>query len=103
MSRFADALKRARTGSVPGSIQDDDREGDAIRFLAPGQPAVIAPWDIGRDAPAPAIPEMPRPAPAAAPELPRPTVEVPRPTVEVPRPTVSERRASMPFPERNHA
>jgi protein-tyrosine kinase len=93
MTRFADALKRARTGSVPGSISDEDHEGEAIRFFAPGQPAVIAPWDIGRDTAAPAVPEVARPA--AAPEL-------PRQAVEMPRPTLSDRRASTLFPERSH-
>jgi capsular exopolysaccharide synthesis family protein len=49
MSRFADALKRARTGSITGSASDEDRGGEAIRFFAPGQPAIVAPWNVGRD------------------------------------------------------
>ena len=68
MSRFADALKRARTESVPGSESDDDREDEAIRFFAPGQPAVVAPWDIGREigreTVAPRAPDPPQPAPS---------------------------------------
>jgi protein-tyrosine kinase len=91
MSRFADALKRARTGSVPGSVADEDHEGEAIRFFAPGQPAVIAPWDIGTESAAPGVA---RPTPSAAPEVPRPT--------ELLRPTLSERRTSTLFPERSH-
>src|SRR6266699_1832672 len=47
MSRFAEALKRARSGSVLGA--EDDHPGDPIRFFAPGQPAVVAPWDVERD------------------------------------------------------
>jgi capsular exopolysaccharide synthesis family protein len=49
MSRFADALKRARGGSVAGAGPEDDRGGDAVRFFSPGQPAVVLPWDLGRD------------------------------------------------------
>jgi capsular exopolysaccharide synthesis family protein len=61
MSRFADALKRARTGSVVDPVPEDDRAGDPIRFFTPGQPAVVAPWDIeGDTARAPAA-ESPRP------------------------------------------
>jgi protein-tyrosine kinase len=87
MSRFADALKRARTGAVPGSTMDEDHEGEAIRFFAPGQPAVIAPWDIGRDTVAAPALDPPRPAPAPpAPDLPRPTLT----------------RSSTMFPDRSH-
>ena len=50
MSRFADALKRAR-GSPIG---DDSRPPDAIRLFAPGQPVVVPPWDLDDEAPAPA-------------------------------------------------
>jgi protein-tyrosine kinase len=46
MSRFAEALKRARTGSPGAAPGDDHRAGDAIRLFAPGQPAVVSPWDI---------------------------------------------------------
>ncbi len=49
MTRFADALKRSRLGSTAGPGPDDDRPGDAIRFFAPGQPAILAPWDLGKD------------------------------------------------------
>jgi protein-tyrosine kinase len=62
MSRFADALKRARGGSVVGAGPEDDRAGDAIRFFAPGQPAVVSPWDIGRETGGPAAPDSPKPA-----------------------------------------
>jgi protein-tyrosine kinase len=94
MSRFADALKRARTGSVSGVVAEEDREGEAIRFFAPGQPAVIAPWEIGRDAAAEPPPEPPRPAP----ESPRPAAAPPAP--DVPRPTLT--RSSTMFPDRSH-
>ena len=72
MSRFAEALKRARTGAVPQP--DEDRAGGAIRFFAPGQPAVIAPWDIERDADPPApVPRRPSvPPPPAPADLPKP-------------------------------
>src|SRR6266516_3677984 len=87
MSRLADALKRARTGSVAGAVAEEDREGEAIRFFAPGQPAVIAPWEIGRDAAGPPAPDSPRPTPAP-------------PAPDVPRPTLT--RASTMFPDRSH-
>jgi len=61
MSRFAEALNRARTGSIPEP--DDDRTGGAIRFFAPGQPAVISPWDVEREPPAPPPPDPPKPLP----------------------------------------
>jgi capsular exopolysaccharide synthesis family protein len=60
MSRFADALKRARTGSITGPGPEDDRPGDAIRFFTPGQPAVVPPWDIEGDSPRPSAPDLPR-------------------------------------------
>jgi protein-tyrosine kinase len=84
MSRFADALKRARTGAVPGSAVDEDHEGEAIRFFAPGQPAVIAPWEIGRDTAGTPASDPPRPPPAP----------------DVPRPTLTG--SSTMFPDRNH-
>jgi len=82
-------MKRARTGSVSGSVAEEDHDGEAIRFFAPGQPAVVAPWEIGRDTAGPAAPDVPRPiAGPAAPDL--------------PRPTLSERRPSTRFFDRNH-
>jgi protein-tyrosine kinase len=59
MSRFADALKRARTGSVAGSGQEDAGAGDPIRFFTPGQPAVVAPWDMGSESPRAPAPDPP--------------------------------------------
>lgn len=63
MTRIADALRRARTGSSAGADAGDARAEDAIQFFAPGQPAVVSPWDI-REEPAgqPAVPDQPRPA-----------------------------------------
>jgi capsular exopolysaccharide synthesis family protein len=49
MSRFAEALKRARTGSVSNTAPEDERSENAIRFFAPGQPAIVSPWDIDRE------------------------------------------------------
>jgi capsular exopolysaccharide synthesis family protein len=86
MSRFADALKRARTESVLGSESDGDRGDTAIRFFAPGQPAVVAPWDLGRDiGTEPDAPPAPLAPPAPAP----------------PRATSSEPRSSTLLPERS--
>jgi len=59
MTRFADALRRARLGPTAGSGADDDRPGDAIRFFAPGQPAIVSPWEIGNDHPPAPAPEPP--------------------------------------------
>lgn len=52
MTRIADALKRARTGSSTGSDAGDSRVEGAIQFFAPGQPAVVSPWDIAEESPA---------------------------------------------------
>ena len=63
MSRFAEALKRARTGSAVA--QDEPGTGDPVRFFAPGQPAIIPPWDIERDSPAPLPVDPPKRQPLA--------------------------------------
>jgi capsular exopolysaccharide synthesis family protein len=60
MSRFADALKRARSSSVVGPGPEDERAGDAIRFFAPGQPAVVAPWDLESESGVPSAPDSPK-------------------------------------------
>jgi capsular exopolysaccharide synthesis family protein len=45
MSRITEALRRARTGSDPAPTEDD-RQGASIQFFAPGQAAIVSPWDI---------------------------------------------------------
>jgi capsular exopolysaccharide synthesis family protein len=55
MGRFADALKRSRSNSILGPTAEEDRAGDPIRFFAPGQPAVVSPWDIEREPGAAAV------------------------------------------------
>ena len=49
MSRFADALKKARNASPEGPGAGDQRPADAIRLFAPGQPVVVPPWDLDDD------------------------------------------------------
>src|SRR6266702_5565410 len=88
MSRFAEALKRARTGSVPGP--EDERAGGAIRFFAPGQPAVVAPWDVERDTFTPP-PEDP----------PKPVAIESKPVAIEPKPIAVERRSRVRFGERD--
>jgi protein-tyrosine kinase len=45
MTRISDALRRARSDSSAGS-GDPSHLDDTIQFFAPGQPAVVSPWDI---------------------------------------------------------
>ena len=67
MTRIADALRRARTGSSAGSDGGDSRVEGTIQFFAPGQPAVVAPWDISEESPeATANVQSPRPLDRAA-------------------------------------
>jgi len=51
MTRIADALRRARTGASVGSDGADSRAEGTIQFFAPGQPAVICPWEIAEESP----------------------------------------------------
>jgi len=51
MTRIADALRRSRTGSSVGSDGGGTRVEDAIQFFAPGQPAVVSPWEIEEEPP----------------------------------------------------
>jgi capsular exopolysaccharide synthesis family protein len=62
MTRIADALRRARAGSSVGSDGGDSRVEDTFQFFAPGQPAVVSPWDIAEESLAtPANGQSPRP------------------------------------------
>jgi capsular exopolysaccharide synthesis family protein len=62
MSRINDALTRARAGSPADPQQARDRS--PIQFFAPGQPAVVSPWEVKEDEDldeAPAVPDPLRP------------------------------------------
>jgi protein-tyrosine kinase len=71
MTRVADAFRRARTGSTADPEAADSRTTDAIHFFAPGQPAVVSPWDIGEESVQQPISQTPV---AVQPEGPPPTL-----------------------------